>query len=90
LALLPQFAVAIAKAVLNGRPRVALGLPHLFEDLAVPALEADIDGGVVGRLAMARSMSAVISSQSGAPSGSLRIFTGGAVFQFFLGLALLH
>jgi hypothetical protein len=33
--------------VLNGRPRVALGLPHLFEDLAVLALEAVIDGGVV-------------------------------------------
>jgi hypothetical protein len=41
LLLLAQFAVAIAEAVLIGRPRVALGLPHLFEDLAVAsAVEA--------------------------------------------------
>jgi hypothetical protein len=74
LALLLQFAVAIAKAVLNGRPRVALGLPHLFEDLAVPALKRSLIAVSSGSLmsAMTRSMSAVISSQSSAPSGSLR------------------
>jgi hypothetical protein len=37
----------IAEGVLNGRARVALCVPHLFEDLAVLALEAVIDGGVV-------------------------------------------
>jgi hypothetical protein len=46
IAALPQFAVA--EAVLDYRPRVAIGLLHFFENLAVLALEPATDGGVVG------------------------------------------
>jgi hypothetical protein len=38
---LSQFTIAIAEAVLNCRPRVAIGLAYLFEDIAVVVLEAD-------------------------------------------------
>jgi hypothetical protein len=52
-------------AVLNDRPRVALGLPHLFQDLTVLALEAAIDGGVV---AIIRSASTLACPRSYLPN----------------------
>jgi len=44
---LPHFTVA-SEAVLSRRPRVAIGLPHFFENLEVLALEPATDDGVVG------------------------------------------
>jgi hypothetical protein len=43
----PQFTVE-SEAVLNRRPRLAIGSPYLFECVAVLALEAAIADGVVG------------------------------------------
>jgi hypothetical protein len=63
--------------VLDCRPRAAIRLPHFFANLAVLALEPATDGGVVGtgETGEHRSISAVVSSQSGAPSGSVRTGT---------------
>src|SRR5207248_9465859 len=43
----PQLTVAIAEPVLDRRPSVAIGLPHLFERFAIVALESAIGDGVV-------------------------------------------
>jgi hypothetical protein len=43
-----KYAVALAKALLKSRPCLAIGLPHLFEGLAVVALGTAAHSGVVG------------------------------------------